>query len=32
MNTNRPIGGFVIDEDWSDVGLPEELEAARGNF
>lgn len=32
MNSNRPIGGFVIDEDWSDVGLPEELEAARGNF
>jgi len=26
------IGGFVIEENWADIGLPDELHSARGNF
>ena len=32
IERNEPIGGFVIEESWADIGLPDELNNARGNF
>jgi dTDP-glucose pyrophosphorylase len=32
LENGEPIGGYVIEEGWADVGVPEELHAARGNF
>jgi dTDP-glucose pyrophosphorylase len=32
LENNEPIGGYVIDENWADIGMPEELNAARGYF
>ena len=30
LNNNEPVGGYVIEEDWVDIGLPEELSNAQG--
>ena len=30
LKNNEPVGGYVIEEDWTDIGLPEELETAQG--
>lgn len=30
LGQNEPIGGYVIEEDWVDVGMPEELSHAQG--
>lgn len=30
LKNQEPLGGYVISEDWTDVGLPEELNMARG--
>lgn len=30
LNNKEPIGGYVIKEDWTDIGLPEELSNAQG--
>lgn len=30
LKNNEAIGGYVISEDWVDVGVPEELEMAQG--
>lgn len=30
LNHGEPIGGYIIEEDWVDVGLPEELHSAQG--
>jgi dTDP-glucose pyrophosphorylase len=32
LENNEAIGGYVIEEGWADIGLPEELNVARGNF
>lgn len=32
IKINEPIGGYVIEEDWADIGIPDELNVARGNF
>ncbi len=32
IERNEPVGGYVIDENWADIGMPDELNAARGNF
>lgn len=32
IENNEPIGGYVIEENWADIGLPDELNVARGNF
>lgn len=29
---NEPVGGYVIEENWADIGMPDELHTARGNF
>ena len=30
LANNEPIGGYLIEEDWADIGLPEELNNAQG--
>ncbi|MDE0836951.1 MAG: nucleotidyltransferase family protein [Akkermansiaceae bacterium] len=30
LKNNEPVGGYVIEEDWVDIGLPEELINAQG--
>lgn len=30
LKNNEPVGGYVIEEDWVDIGLPEELKNAQG--
>lgn len=32
LESGRAIGGYVIQEDWADIGMPAELHQARGNF
>lgn len=32
LENGEAIGGYVIEEGWADIGLPEELNLARGNF
>jgi dTDP-glucose pyrophosphorylase len=32
IENGETIGGYVIEENWADIGLPDELDAARGNF
>lgn len=32
LEAEMPIGGYVIEENWADIGMPEELELARGHF
>lgn len=30
LQNKEPIGGYIIEEDWIDIGLPEELRNAQG--
>ena len=30
LDNNEPIGGYIIEEDWADIGMPEELSNAQG--
>ncbi len=32
LDRGEPVGAYEITEDWTDVGLPEELDLARGNI
>lgn len=32
IENGQSIGGYVIEESWADIGMPDELNAARGNF
>lgn len=32
LENNDPIGGYVIEESWADIGMPDELNNARGQF
>lgn len=32
LDAGKPIGGYVIEESWADIGMPEELQLARGHF
>jgi dTDP-glucose pyrophosphorylase len=32
LENGEPVGGYVIEESWADIGLPQELNAARGYF
>lgn len=32
LEKGEAIGGYVMEEGWADIGLPEELNLARGNF
>jgi dTDP-glucose pyrophosphorylase len=31
LERGEPVGGYEITEDWTDIGLPKELDLARGN-
>jgi NDP-sugar pyrophosphorylase family protein len=32
LDSRKPIGGYVIEEGWADIGMPDELQQARGHF
>jgi dTDP-glucose pyrophosphorylase len=32
LDSGRPIGGYIIEENWADIGMPDELQLARGHF